>query len=158
MSFALSELSFEYFLLVSRFFLLKVVRVFALAHSSACCQTLGSKRIELCSKRSEMSRCAASFLAFRLSFPPCRRAALKMPRLSTRSTSRSSRSSQPPAPNNDEPPSRMEPSPSPSTSQPLRLSGSPRRSVASKCSRLRRDQQHQKPSPPPRCYRRTVAG
>ena len=99
------------------------------------------------------------FLAFRLSFPPSRRAALRMPRLTTRSASRSSRSSQPPRPtsNNDKPPSSTEPSPSPSSSQPLRLSGSPRRSAASKASWLRRDQQHRKPSPPPRCYRRTFA-
>ena len=41
-----------------------------------------------------------------------------MPRQTTRSTSRSSRSSQPPTSNNDEPPSRSEPSPSPSSSQP----------------------------------------
>ena len=110
---------------------------------------------------SDRSCCAVQlvFLAFRLSFPPSRRAALRMPRLTTRSASRSSRSSQPPRPtsNNDKPPSSTEPSPSPSSSQPLRLSGSPRRSAASKASWLRRDQQHRKPSPPPWCYRRTFA-
>ena len=85
---------------------------------------------------SDRSCCAVQlvFLAFRLSFPPSRRAALRMPRPTMRSASRSSRSSQPPRPtsNNDKPPSSTEPSPSPSSSQPLRLSGSPRRSAASK--------------------------
>ena len=97
------------------------------------------------------------FLVFRLFFPPSRRAALIMPRLTTWSLSRWSRSSQStrPTPNNDKPPSRPEPSPSPLSSQPLRLSGSPRRSAASKASWLRGDQQHRKPSPPPRCYWRT---
>ena len=136
------------------------MRVFA--HESFCavqlalqfvCRTLGSKR-------SELLRCSARFsrLPAVLS-PPSRRAALRMPRLTTRSASRSSRSSQPPRPtsNNDKPQSSTEPSPSPSSSQPLRLSGSPRRSAASKASWLRRDQQHRKPSPPPRCYRRTFA-
>ena len=147
-SFASSELSFASFsacLSIS----------FAPSDESFCavqlvCRTLGSKR-------SELLRCSARFLAFRLSFPPSRRAALRMPRLTTRSTSRSSRSSQPPTPNNDKPLSSTEPSPSPSSSRPLHLSGSPRRSGASRASWLRRDQQHQKQSPPPRCYRRTFA-
>ena len=69
------------------------------------CRTLGSKRIELCSKRLELLRCSARFLAFRLSFPPSRGAALRIPKLTTRSTSKSSRSSQPPTPNNNKPPS-----------------------------------------------------
>ena len=99
----------------------------------------------------------SSFSRLSAVLSPSRRAALRMPRLTTRSTFRSSQSSQPPTPNNDKPPSSTEPSPSPSSSQPLHLSGSPRRSAASNASWLRRDQQHQKPSPPPRCYRRTFA-
>ena len=83
-SFASSELSFAFFLLVSWFF-----------------------------SPSDQSFCAA-----RLPFPLSRRATLRMPRPTTRSTSRSSRSSQPPTSNNNEPPSRSEPSPSPSSSQP----------------------------------------
>ena len=75
------------------------------------CRTLDSKRKKLCSKQSELLRCSAHFLAFRLSFPPSRRPALRKPRLTTRSTSRWSRSSQPQTSNNDEPPSRMEPCP-----------------------------------------------
>ena len=154
-SFASSELSFASFSACLSIH-------FAPSDESYCavqlvCRTLGSKRIELCAKRSELLCCSARFLAFRLSFPPSRRAALRMPRLTTRSTSRSSRSSQPPTPNNDKPPSSTEPSPSPSSSRPLHLSGSPRRSAASRASWLRSDQQHQKPSPPPRCYRRTFA-
>ena len=153
-SFASSELSFASFSVC-----LSVL--FASSDGSFCavqlalqlvCRILSSKRIEVCSKRSELLRSSARFLAFRLSFPRSRRAALRMPRLTTRSTSRLSRNSQPPT-HNDKPPSRTEPSSSPSSSQPLRLCGSPRRSAASKASWLRRDQQHHKPSPPPRCYR-----
>ena len=111
-SFALSELSFAFFLLVSWFF--------SPSDQSFCaarlvlqlgCRIFGSKR-------SELLRCSARFTFFRLPFPLSRRATLRMPRPTTRSTSRSSRSSQPPTSNNDEPPSRSEPSPSPSSSQP----------------------------------------
>ena len=68
------------------------------------------------SKRRELV--LSSFASSELSFPLSRRATLRMPRPTTRSTSRSSRSSQPPTSNNDEPPSRSEPSPLPSSSQP----------------------------------------
>ena len=65
------------------------------ARSSACLSNSWLQANRALLQAIELLHCSARFLAFRLSFPPSRRAALRMPRLTTRPTSRSSRSSQP---------------------------------------------------------------
>ena len=119
------------------------------------CRTLGSKRIELCSKRSELLRSSACFLAFRLSFPPSRRAALTMHGLIMRSTSRPF--AELPAPDTQQRRSSVEHI---AFSVTVVLSTfAPEwftQALSSLQSQLAEThQQHQKPSPPPRCYRQT---